>query len=132
MLEEYFLQKPTLLIDFVIPLTIDISAVMGIKNTRFLRSSDFNNASDKAGTERLIDILISVGATRYISGPAARSYLDESALKRENIELQYMAYDYPEYEQLYPPYDPNVSILDLLFMAGPESGQLIWNVDHAT
>ena len=26
-----------------------------------------------------------------------------------------MRYEYPEYEQLHPPYDPQVSILDLLF-----------------
>ena len=32
-----------------------------------------------------------------------------------------MSYSYPEYPQLYPPYDPQVSILDLLFMLGPRS-----------
>jgi hypothetical protein len=32
-----------------------------------------------------------------------------------------MEYNYPEYPQLYPPYDPNVTILDLLFMTGPEA-----------
>ncbi len=34
-----------------------------------------------------------------------------------------MKYDYPEYPQLYPPYDPQVSILDTLFMMGDESYQ---------
>ncbi len=37
-----------------------------------------------------------------------------------------MTYDYPEYEQLHPPYDPHVSILDLLFMRGPDAGAAIW------
>lgn len=32
-----------------------------------------------------------------------------------------MEYNYPKYPQLYPPYDPFVSILDLLFMAGPDA-----------
>jgi len=35
--------------------------------------------------------------------------------------LEYVEYNYPEYPQLYPPYDPHVSILDLLFMTGPEA-----------
>jgi hypothetical protein len=34
-----------------------------------------------------------------------------------------MQYNYAEYSQLYPPYDPFVSILDLLFMTGPEAIQ---------
>ena len=37
-----------------------------------------------------------------------------------------MAYDYPEYEQLHPPYDAQVSILDLLFMKGPDAPAFIW------
>jgi len=36
-----------------------------------------------------------------------------------------MVYDYPEYQQLYPPYDGNVSILDLLFMTGKKALQYI-------
>ena len=35
-------------------------------------------------------------------------------------------YDYPEYEQLYPPFDPQVTVLDLLFMKGPAAGEYIW------
>ena len=37
-----------------------------------------------------------------------------------------MSYDYPEYDQLYPPYDAQVSIIDLLLMQGPNAGSLIW------
>jgi hypothetical protein len=37
-----------------------------------------------------------------------------------------MVYDYPEYPQLYPPYDPQVSVLDLLFMTGPAAPDDIW------
>lgn len=32
-----------------------------------------------------------------------------------------MRYNYPEYPQLYSPYDPYVSILDLLFMVGEQA-----------
>jgi hypothetical protein len=62
-----------------------------------------------------------VGATHYISGPSAKVYLDEKLLQDAGFDVEYMVYDYPEYEQLYPPYDPYVSILDLMFMKGPQS-----------
>jgi hypothetical protein len=72
-------------------------------------------------TERLIQILTSLGADHYISGPSARNYIDTNLFASAGISLEYMEYNYPEYEQLYPPYDPQVSILDLMFMTGPKA-----------
>jgi hypothetical protein len=72
-------------------------------------------------TERLVSLLRKVGATSYLSGPAARAYLVPALLEEAGIALEYKSYGYREYPQLHPPYDPNVSILDLLFMMGPES-----------
>jgi hypothetical protein len=37
-----------------------------------------------------------------------------------------MSYDCPEYEQLYPPFEPAISVLDLLMMKGPEAPRFIW------
>lgn len=74
-----------------------------------------------AKTERLIDILEQVGADTYLSGPSARAYLTPESFERAGIRLEYMTYDYPPYEQLHPPFDPAVSIIDLLFMKGEAS-----------
>ena len=71
-----------------------------------------------ARTERLIEILGQAGATAYLSGPSARAYLEPALFERAGIGLEYKVYDYPEYEQLHPPFDPAVSIIDLLFMVG--------------
>jgi hypothetical protein len=72
-------------------------------------------------TERLVDILRKVEATTYLSGPAAKAYLIPRLLEAAGIDLRYKSYDYEEYYQLYPPFDPYVSILDLLFMRGEDS-----------
>jgi len=69
-------------------------------------------------TERLIGILQQVNATIYLSGPAAKTYLEPDLFEQADICLEYKVYDYPEYEQLYPPYEQAVSVLDLLFMLG--------------
>ena len=69
-------------------------------------------------TERLLGILKQVDATVYLSGPAAQAYLIPELLENEGIQLEYKKYNYPEYPQLYPPFEPHVSIIDLLFMRG--------------
>jgi len=74
-----------------------------------------------ARTERLIGILEQVGATAYLSGPAAQAYLEPELFEQAGIRLEYKVYGYPEYEQLYPPFDPAVSVIDLLFMVGKDS-----------
>ncbi len=72
--------------------------------------------------DRVIEILNKVGATTYLSGPAAKSYLDESAFAAECIGLEWMSYSgYSGYPQLYPPFEHAVSIIDLLFNTGRDA-----------
>ena len=72
-------------------------------------------------TERLIGILKQVRATIYLSGPTAQVYLEPDLFEQAGIRLEYKVYDYPEYEQFYPPFQPAVSVIDLLFMMGKDS-----------
>jgi hypothetical protein len=123
-LAPFWESRPEWLADFTIDLTVAIARELGIGHTRFLRSSELGVTGTK--TERLLAVLAKVGADRYLSGPSARDYIDAAAFERAGIGLEYMVYDYPEYPQLHPPYDPQVSILDLLFMTGPEAGRWIW------
>ena len=58
---------------------------------------------------------------------SARDYIEPARFAEANIQLDYKVYAYPEYEQLYPPYEPTVTILDLLVMKGPaEAATCIW------
>jgi WbqC-like protein family len=124
LLEPIYQTDSGLLSDFVINLTRLLTQTLGIDHTRFVKSSDV--ATFGAKTERLIGLLTAVGATHYITGPAARSYMDESLFHAVGITTEYMQYDYSDYDQLYPPFDPAVSILDLLFMKGPDASRYIW------
>lgn len=77
--------------------------------------------------DRLIDVALKAGATSYLSGPAARDYIDPERFAQLGIELSWKDYaGYPEYPQRFPPFEHGVSILDLLFNAGPDSPQYIW------
>jgi hypothetical protein len=118
-LEPFYNRHDEYLADFTVDLTVAIARAMGIASTRFMRSSELGVSGQK--TDRLIQILKQVGATHYISGPSAKEYLQEDEFRAAEISLEYMAYDYPEYPQLYPPFDSYISILDLLFMVGDQA-----------
>jgi hypothetical protein len=91
---------------------IAINQILGIK-TKIRFSSEFEIYGDQ--TEKLINICKQCNATVYISGPAAKTYFDEQLAKKENILVKYMNYEnYKEYEQLYPPFEHGVTILDLI------------------
>jgi WbqC-like protein family len=99
-----------------------LSAICKILNIDTAISSSEDYVSSDGKTERLVSLCKQAGATTYISGPAARDYLDEALFDRENIALQYMDYSsYPEYGQLSPPFEHRVSIIDLIFNEGPEA-----------
>jgi hypothetical protein len=73
-------------------------------------------------TERLVDLCRQAGATHYLSGPAARVYIDEAQFAAAGIGLSWMEYaGYPEYRQLYPPFDHAVSVIDLILNEGPDA-----------
>lgn len=112
-----------LLADFTIASTELLAGLLGIDSTRFIRSSELDAEGAKGA--RLLDILARVESNHYISGPAARDYIDEASFAERGVRLEFVDYDYAPYEQLHPPYDGAVSILDLLFMAGPDAGRLI-------
>ena len=77
-------------------------------------------------TERLVDLCRQCGATRYLSGPSARAYIDASQFEAADIELSYFTYGpYPEYDQLFPPFVHEVTALDVLFNLGPRAPEYV-------
>lgn len=119
LLETFYQRRDEFLADFIIDFTVALARELGILHTRFIRSSELTVTGEK--TDRLINVLEKVSATHYLSGPSARDYIEPEKFAQAGITLEYMEYNYSEYPQFYPPYDPFVSILDLLFMTGPDA-----------
>lgn len=77
--------------------------------------------------DRLLDLVRQIGASSYLSGPAAREYIDDERFREANIELVYKDYSgYPTYQQPHPPFEHGVSILDVLFNVGPDAPYYLW------
>ena len=94
-----------------------INQILGITTT-ISWSMDYD-LSVKGNTEKLIQLCNQAGANTYLSGPSAKEYMDVKLLEDEGITLEWMDYNrYPEYSQLYPPFEHRVSIIDLIFNAG--------------
>ena len=96
-----------------------ICRILGI-TTKITRSTDYRFRPGR--NETLINLCHEAKADTYLSGPSAKSYLDEDLLHQAGIAVKYMDYsDYPVYSQLYPPFDHHVSIIDLIFNTGPNA-----------
>ncbi|MDO9118015.1 MAG: WbqC family protein [Nitrospira sp.] len=82
-------------------------------------------ASDMAAreepTDRLVDLCRAVGATQYLAGPGAEGYMDQSRFEASGVELEIQEFLHPEYGQMYGPFEPNLSAIDLLLCVGPEA-----------
>jgi len=124
-IDEILSAREELLVAYTIPLVERLAAALGIVSTRFVRSSELGIEVDDP-TERLVRICAHLGADRYLSGPSAKDYLDESRFTRAGIELEYMEYRYPAYQQIDDVYEPAVSVIDLLFMTGEQAPDYIW------
>jgi hypothetical protein len=96
-----------------------ICALLGI-TTPIRWSTEYGAPAGK--NERLIELCRKAGATDYLSGPNARGYLDEALFATAGIRVQFADYGgYREYSQPWPPFEHHVSIVDLLFCAGPDA-----------
>ncbi len=97
-------------------LLVRVNEILGI-TTKISWSGDYELADGK--TERLLSLVQQARGDEYISGPAAKDYIVESLFTDAGIKLTWMDYSgYPEYEQLYPPFEHGVTVLDLIFNEG--------------
>ena len=96
-----------------------ICSYLGIK-TKISSSSDYKLFGDK--TERLANLCVQSYGTEYVSGPAAKSYIDESVFSKMSLNFTWFNYGtYKEYPQQWSGFDHKLSILDLLFNCGEKS-----------
>lgn len=96
-----------------------ISLKLGMKKKLFLRSSELGITGNS--TQRLLDLCVYAGATKYITGWGARNYLKHELFEEAMIKVDYMNYKNLPYSQLYGDFTPYVSILDLVANLGSEA-----------
>ncbi|UOG76008.1 WbqC family protein [Hymenobacter tibetensis] len=86
---------------------------------------DYDPVADR--TTRLMQLLHAAGGTSYLSGPAAKQYVNQEQMLAAGITVHWMDYNgYLPYNQVHGgPFEPAVSIVDVIFNAGPTASQYI-------
>jgi hypothetical protein len=83
-------------------------------------------------TQRVFDIVKYYNCNVYITGHGAKKYFDHELFDNNGIAVEYIDYKKNEYPQLLGPFNPYVSILDLIANTGKEgikyinSGTVYW------
>jgi len=108
------------LVDLDIATTEWLAHEFGIATPRH-RASQLGIEGDR--NTRLINLCRYFQATRYISGDAARDYLEVARFAAAGIEVVWHAYLHPQYPQLHGDFISHLSALDLLLNAGPAASK---------
>ncbi len=94
-------------------------------DTQILLLSDLLNEFGRKN-QLIVDICKATAASAYLSGTGGgREYNDPHYLEEFDISLKYSEFEHPQYGQLWGSFIPNLSIIDLLFNEGENSGEIL-------
>lgn len=89
-------------------------------DTLITRSSSYESCDGRS--ERLADLCLQANGSEYISGPAAKNYINKQKFSDLGIKLTWFDYaGYTIYPQLWGGFIHGVTVLDLLFNCGKNS-----------
>ena len=122
-INSIFEEKWEYLIEINIKILKTIFEWLDLK-TKIIFESELNVKG--TSSEKLLNICKEVKATKYVSGPGGKNYLDEKIFQKNHIDIEYQKYTPISYSQLNSKsFIPNLSILDLLFNMGYESRKFV-------
>ncbi|MEW9305147.1 MULTISPECIES: WbqC family protein [Labrys] len=105
--------------------SIELSAdYIGIGTSRKItHSSELNIVG--SSWKRVLDIVLGVGGTRYLTGHGAARYMDHEAFEANGVSVEYMDYSLTPWPQDGGAFTPYVSILDLIGRTGRDANQFL-------
>jgi WbqC-like protein len=117
-LEEVLTRPWEQIVDLDLAVTALMAEWLGVR-PRIERASALGIEGGQ--TERLLNVCRHFGATRYLSGSAARDYLDVALFESHGIAVEWQDFTHPVYPQLHGEFVPYMSALDLILNCGAES-----------
>jgi WbqC-like protein family len=121
-LEELLLRPWERLVDLDLAVAGLMAEWLGLR-TRVERASALGIEGGQ--NERLVNICRHFGATNYLTGSAARDYLDVPLFARSGVEVEWQDFVHPVYPQLHGDFVPYLSAVDLVFNRGDKSGAML-------
>lgn len=121
-LEELLFRPWELIADLDIALVRLMCSWLGL-NSRLVRSSELGVEGRRS--ELALNFCRHFGASRFLSGDAAQSYLDVGLLTSNGVEVEWQNYRHPIYPQQHGDFVPYLSALDLILNCGEESAAIL-------
>ncbi|KJU82054.1 WbqC-like protein family [Candidatus Magnetobacterium bavaricum] len=121
--EDIFNKNWTMLVDLNVEIIKYLIKAFGIK-IEVIKSSDYPEITGSK-TDLIIDMCKATGAKTYLSGIHGKDYIDEQKVNDSGIKLLYQEFTHPTYPQIFHPFIPNMSSVDLLFNCGAESYSIL-------
>jgi hypothetical protein len=106
------------LVDLDLAVVEWLARTLGISTPCF-RASQLGITGERS--DRLLSLCRHFGATRYLSGSAARDYLDVEKFSKGGVEVIWQDYVHPVYRQQHGAFVSYLSTIDLLLNEGPAS-----------
>jgi hypothetical protein len=82
--------------------------------SRMVKASDLPPVPG-AKSDLVLELCQQAGATTYLSGSMGRQYLELEKFGQAGIDVRFQDYQHPTYQQVYPGFEPNLGVADLLF-----------------
>jgi hypothetical protein len=120
--EEVYDREWTLLIDLSRTMLAYLIEALGIQTKLVLASS---LPTRDGATDRLVAICETLGADTYLSGAGGRDYLELERFAEAGMRVLFHTFQCPPYPQRFGAFEPNLSIVDLLFNCGEESLEVL-------
>ncbi|MDO8603569.1 MAG: WbqC family protein [Candidatus Omnitrophota bacterium] len=125
-LQEIYLKDFNFLLDMNLEFIRYLMQALNIK-TGFVFSSSLEASGHKG--DLILNICKELKAETYISGVSGKDYLNLENFEEAGIKITYQEFYHPVYKQLYEPFVPCMSIIDLLFNYGDKSFSIINGID---
>jgi hypothetical protein len=115
------------LVDLDLEIIFYLIGALGIQTRIVLSSQEgleqeyLPTREGKDPTGRVAFLCRRLSADRFLEGALGRTFMDPSRLLPLGITLEFHDYQHPRYRQLYRPFIPHLSVIDLLFNHGADS-----------
>jgi hypothetical protein len=75
----------------------------------------------------LANICELVGAGEYFSPLGSAEYLlaEQNVLRQRGVDIWFQNYEHPQYRQVFAPFEPFASVIDLIFNCGDEAAAVM-------
>ena len=130
--KELYSKEWEFISDINMEVTRQLAEFLGIKNKFLVASKLAPELIGEEPTERLIELCRLSKSDTYLAGKDGAKYMDVEKFTKSGIKLTFQDFKHPVYNQLFGKFEPNMSVIDLLFNHGEESLEIIrkYRIEH--